>query len=75
MNWKESRRKRACLRDCPAWQRRASTCGRALLPHADKHMFVYVIELCKSEAKLVVVVVVICYDKLRRVYIVQLLKL
>jgi hypothetical protein len=39
------------LRPCPAWQRRASTCGRALLPHADKHMFVYVLELCNSEAK------------------------
>jgi hypothetical protein len=39
------------LRQCPAWQRWASTCGRALLPHADKHMFVYVLELCKSEAK------------------------
>jgi hypothetical protein len=39
------------LRDCPAWQRKASTCGRALLPHADKHMFVYVLELCKSEGK------------------------
>jgi hypothetical protein len=39
------------LRDCPAWQPRASTCGSALLPHADKHMFVYVLELCKSEAK------------------------
>jgi hypothetical protein len=38
------------IRDCPAWQRRASTCGRALLPHKDKHMFVYVLELCKSEA-------------------------
>jgi hypothetical protein len=35
----------------PAWQRRASTCGRALLPHADKHMFICVLELCKSEAK------------------------
>jgi hypothetical protein len=34
-----------------AWERRASTCGRELLPHADKHMFVYVLELCKSEAK------------------------
>jgi hypothetical protein len=22
------------LRPCPAWKRRASTCGRALLPHA-----------------------------------------
>jgi hypothetical protein len=39
------------LRPCLAWQRRASTCGYALLPHADKHMFVYVLELCKSEAK------------------------
>jgi hypothetical protein len=39
------------LWDCPAWQRRASTCGRPLLPHADKQMFVYVLELCKSEAK------------------------
>jgi hypothetical protein len=39
------------LRPCPAWQRRASTCGRALLPHADKHMFLYVLEPCKSEAK------------------------
>jgi hypothetical protein len=39
------------FRPCPAWQRRASTCGRALLPHADKHMFLYVLELCKSEAK------------------------
>jgi hypothetical protein len=29
--------RRHCLRPCPAWQRRASTCGRALLPHADKH--------------------------------------
>jgi hypothetical protein len=38
-------------RPCPAWQRRASTCGRALLPHADKHMLLYVLELCKSEAK------------------------
>jgi hypothetical protein len=37
--------------DCPAWQRRFSTCGRALLPHEDKHMFIYVLELCKSEAK------------------------
>jgi hypothetical protein len=35
----------------PAWERRASTCGRELLPHADKHVFVYVLELCKSEAK------------------------
>jgi hypothetical protein len=42
---------RPCLRDCPAWKSRASTCGRALLPHADKHMFVYVLEPCKSEAK------------------------
>jgi hypothetical protein len=25
--------------------------GRELLPHADKLMFVYVLELCKSEAK------------------------
>jgi hypothetical protein len=39
------------LRPCPSWQRRASTCGRALLPHADKHMSLYVLELCKSEAK------------------------
>jgi hypothetical protein len=39
------------LRLCPAWQHRSSTCGRALLPHADKLMFVYVLELCKSEAK------------------------
>jgi hypothetical protein len=39
------------LRPCPSWKRRASTCGCALLPHADKHMFVYVLELCKSEAK------------------------
>jgi hypothetical protein len=39
------------VRPCPAWQRRASTCGLALLPHADKLMFVYVLELCKSEAK------------------------
>jgi hypothetical protein len=29
------------VRPCPAWQRRASTCGRALLPHADKHVFVF----------------------------------
>jgi hypothetical protein len=36
------------IRPCPAWQRRASTCGRALLPHADKHMFVYVLELCST---------------------------
>jgi hypothetical protein len=42
----------ATVSDCPAWQRRASTCGRALLPHADKHKFLYVlVELCKSEAK------------------------
>jgi hypothetical protein len=41
----------ACLRSCPAWERRASTCERELLPHADKHIFVYVLELCKSEAK------------------------
>jgi hypothetical protein len=39
------------LRPRPAWERRTSTCERALLPHADKHMFVYVLELCKSEAK------------------------
>jgi hypothetical protein len=39
------------IRNCPAWQRRASTYGRALLPYADKHMFLYVLELCKSEAK------------------------
>jgi hypothetical protein len=35
----------------PAWKREASTCGGELLPHADKHMLVYVLELCKSEAK------------------------
>jgi hypothetical protein len=39
------------VRPYPAWERRTSTCGRALLPHADKLMFVYVLELCKSEAK------------------------
>jgi hypothetical protein len=39
------------IRPCPAWERRTSTCGRALLPHADKLMFVYVLELCTSEAK------------------------
>jgi hypothetical protein len=33
------------LSPCPAWERRASTCERALLPHADKHMSVYVLEL------------------------------
>jgi hypothetical protein len=35
---------------CPAWERRASTCGRALLPHAEKLMFVLVLELCMGEA-------------------------
>jgi hypothetical protein len=38
-------------RDCPAWQRRASTCGRALLPHADKHMFVYVLTILQYATK------------------------
>jgi hypothetical protein len=42
---------RFLIRPCPAWQRRASACGRALLPHADKDMFVCVLELCKSKAK------------------------
>jgi hypothetical protein len=42
---------RSYLRPCPAWERRASPCERELLPHADKHVFVYVLELCESEAK------------------------
>jgi hypothetical protein len=39
------------LRPCPAWKRKASTCESAFLPHADKHIFLYVLELGKSEAK------------------------
>jgi hypothetical protein len=40
------------LRPCPAWELRASTCGRKILPHADKHMFVYVLEVELSETAL-----------------------